>query len=217
MLIADADVLYFPGDRAASGSRSEPAAMLLAALEESGKPLAIAWDSIAADQQSLLDELQTTPSGQRDELIARLEIAGTGRAREHCRAVLRDAAVGVRELALGCPAAMLAQFTPAKAAPVREEAGSARARTFAQQFAAEQIVRYFRGAPGENKLLGFLDRADLEEERGVPTYVAQKLPLRQLVFGSGARSRRGERLLTGLRGRGGIFEVVDRAPITAGN
>lgn len=247
-LVADADVIYFPGDRAASGARSEPAALLLEALQQTGKPIAIGWDLIDASQQPLLDELQLAPTGGREELIARLELVGTGRAREHCRSVLRDAPPGIRQLALRCPAVLIVKLALGEMPTPDEEkqwprgyrapegglesylervspkrglndgklAESYRAQMLSQQFTAEKIVRHFRAVGGDNKLLVFLGRPDLEDGHGVPTYVAQKLPLRQLVLGSDVPKQARAKLLTRRSGSNGSrFKIVDDSPVAA--
>ena len=108
-LVATADVVYFPAERAASGGRMEPSAQVLDAMRESGRPLAIGWDLIDDTQQPLLDQLQGKSGAAREELIGRLELTGTGRAREHCRAVLRDPRLtGLSHFALGCPTTLRA-------------------------------------------------------------------------------------------------------------
>ena len=102
--VQNADIIYFPTERAASGARSEPAALLLEALDKTQKPYAIGWDMIYASQQPLLDQLETATGGAREQLISQLDLVASGRAREHCRAVLRETrAPGVQYLALRCP------------------------------------------------------------------------------------------------------------------
>src|SRR3712207_7672526 len=64
-------------------SRSEPAALLLEAVQQSGKPYAIAWTLLDASQQPLLNELQAASGAARDAIVARLEVRGTGRSEEH--------------------------------------------------------------------------------------------------------------------------------------
>jgi hypothetical protein len=109
-LVASADIIYFPVDRAGSGAQLEPSALLVDALQKNGTPFAIAWDLIEATQQPLLDQLRSTPAETRDEMIGRLDLIGTGRAREHCRSVLRDNRfAGIQHLALRCPAPLLAK------------------------------------------------------------------------------------------------------------
>jgi hypothetical protein len=121
-VVAGADIIYFPADRAVSGARSEPSAMVLEALRQSGTPFAIAWDLIDATQQPLLDELQTKTGAARDEVIARLDLAGTGRAREHCRAVLREARFStVRHLALQAPEPLVAGIRAGTISPDEEK------------------------------------------------------------------------------------------------
>ncbi len=245
--VESADIIYFPENRAASAGRSEPAALLLEAFAQNGKPFAIGWDPIDATQQPALDELQTKPAEAREAAIARLELIGTGRTREHCRAVLRDSRwSAVRHLALRSPPALTAKIDTADRLTPDEEqlfprgfnsppggmqeyaerlagrrdssdgsaAGSYRAEMLRQQFAAEMIVRHFRAAGAEGKLLVFSSEADLEAGRGVPFYVAQKLPLRQLVFGPEGRETNSAKLLTRASGHTGRnVEIVDGAPI----
>ena len=122
LVIAGADIIYFPSERAASGARSEPSAMVLDALRQNGAPFAIAWDLIDASQQPLLDELQTKTGAARDDVIARLDLNGTGRAREHCRAVLREARFAtVRHLALQAPEPLIASVRAGTISPEEEK------------------------------------------------------------------------------------------------
>ena len=152
----------------------------------------------------MLDELPGETGKAREDVIRRLEIVGSGRAREHCRAVLRDERLlDLRHLALGCLPALLAKLeTRERLTPEEEkelprgyttppggvEAYAERltrgetpaprpigAQVVAQQFAAEEIVRHFRSAGMQNKLLVFLRAGDLEAGLGVPRYVAQKI------------------------------------------
>jgi len=230
-LVANADVIFFPRDRAASGSRSEPAALLFEALQQTAKPFALGWDIIDANQQQLLDELATKSGEMREEAIAGLQLIGSGRAREHCRAVLRGAqAPGLQHLALRCPALLLARVASSETlAPTEEKelpsgfkvppdglqgyaerfptlrglnerslVASYRVDVARLQFAAERIVRHFRAAGRDSKLLVFSGTADLEAAEGVPYYVAQKLKLRQLVLGSNAPKVEPPKLLTHL-------------------
>ncbi len=225
-LVANAEVVYFPAERAAFGGRSEPSARLLDAFRQNGTPFAIGWDLLDASQQPLLDELQAATGAAREDVIGRLEIVGSGRAREHCRAVLRDERlVGLRQLALGCLPVFLAKLeTRERLMPEEEKQlprgyapppgglqvynenlarGDAPGRSYrgqvvAQQFAAEQIVRHFRVAGMQSKLLVFLRASDLEAGLGVPRYVAQKLPVRQLVLDSSGTAATQAKLLTAL-------------------
>jgi hypothetical protein len=110
-VVANAEIVYFPAERAAFGARSEPSARLLEAFRQNGAPFAIGWDSVDANQQPLLDELPGKSGAEREEIIRRLEFEGTGRGREHFRAVLRDQRlVDLHHLALGCPPELLAKL-----------------------------------------------------------------------------------------------------------
>ena len=232
-VVAGADIIYFPAERAASGARSEPSALILDALRQSGTGFSIAWDLIDAAEQPLLDELQGKGERERDQLIGRLDLVGTGRAREHCREVLRDMRLAdVRHLAVRAPAPLVASlragtispdeerrissgFTPpagglelyvermsmARGASQADMAGGYRAHVIAQQFVAARIVDHFRAAPAGSKLLVFLRREDLVAGQGVPHYVAQKTPLRQVVLASDdALPEERRKLLTGAPG-----------------
>ena len=246
--VESADIVYFPQDRAASAGHTEPAALLLEAFERKGKPFVIGWGAIDATQQPILDELPSRQGEAREAAIARLELVGTGRTREHCRAILRDSHLSaVRYLALRCPPALLAKMGTANRLTPEEEqlfprgfnspaggiqaymaraigkrdamdgsgAGSYRVEMLRQQFAAEMIVRHFRAAGAEDKLLAFCNEADLEPGLGIPFYVAQKLQLRQLVFG---RDDGRAQLLTRVSGQSrGSVKIVDGTPIAGRN
>ncbi|MFN2509058.1 MAG: hypothetical protein ABR589_09835 [Chthoniobacterales bacterium] len=242
--VAGADIVYFPVERAASGARSEPAALLLEAFQTSGTPFAIAWDIIGADQQPLLDEFASQKLAGDDKLITRLDIGGTSRAREHCRAVLRETqAAGIHHLALRpsqrqgasgisdseveqqstlrfrSPPSGLETYaermTAAESLSGRDVAASYQARVASQQFAATQIVRFFQ-TRGVPKLLVFMQTGDLEGSDGVPFYVAQKLQLRQVVLGPNAPRGSAAKLLTRSGGSDyrRRFQIVDGAPVT---
>lgn len=114
-LVPEADVVYFPVESASHGGRSDPAALLLTALLQTGAPIAIGWDLVDASQQGLLDELQPLQGAAREQVLARLELGGSGRAREFCRSVLRDPrAAQVRHLALAAAPALAAKVRAAE-------------------------------------------------------------------------------------------------------
>jgi len=237
-LIEEADVIYFPEERAASGAKSEPAALIVEAAEQSAKPFATAWDLIDITQQPFLDQLPPERA-TRDEALRKVELSGTGRAREHCRAVLRQP--NIRGVALRLPqmlqeklasganltgeeqALLPAGYNPpgggyeAYAENLANRGQSERnlslaykAEVLRREAAAEAIVRYFRSAGSEAKVIVFARAADFADDKGIPFYVAQKLNVRQLVLGrEGARSSRTQ--LLALAGDGS-FEVVDRSP-----
>ncbi|MEO5720916.1 MAG: hypothetical protein ABIR71_05520 [Chthoniobacterales bacterium] len=224
-LVAEVEVAYFPAERAASGARSEPSALLLEALRQNGTPFAIAWDILDASQQTVLDELPGKSGAAREEVIAQLEFSGTGRAREHLRAVLRDENLaGLQHVGLRCPPALMAKletrerlnaedenllprgftlpsagfegYAERVAAGRGEPARSYRAQVASQQYAAERIIEYFRAAGMQNKLLVFLRADDMEAGQGVPRYVAQKIKVRQLVLDSSGGGPIPAKLLT---------------------
>ncbi len=122
MVVETADIIYFPSDRAVFGGSSEPAALLMEAIERSGYPFAVGWDLIDATQQPLLDQLPATADAAREQLISQLELVGSGRTREHCRAVLRNIrAPGVTHLALRLPALLIARMAAAEPLTSEEE------------------------------------------------------------------------------------------------
>jgi uncharacterized iron-regulated protein len=243
-LVPEADVVYFPVESASHGGRSDPAAQLLAALQQTGAPIAIAWDIIDASQQPLLDQLAAVQGAARENVIAQLNLEGTGRAREYCRSVLRSPqAAALRHLAIAAPVALVDKvrsaetLSPDEQAQVprgfrappgeletfAEELGAARAATgdltalyrehlLVEQFAAERIAAQFQSGAG-GKLLVFLRASNLQPGRGVPYFVAQKVQLRQLVFGSDRGA--GAKLLTLQRRSVGRFEIVDSSPRAA--
>jgi hypothetical protein len=244
--VAGADIVYFPVERAASGARAEPAALLLEAFQASGTPFAVAWDIISADQQPLLDELASQQTTAADKAVPRLEIGGNGRSREHCRAVLRDTrAAGIPHLALRLPQRTGANGTPvsqfeqqasmhfrsppsglenyaermtaAESLSGRDVADAYQALVASQQFAAGQIVRFFQ-TRGIPKLLVFMQTSDLESSDGVPFYVSQKLQLRQVVLGPNASRSSSTKLLTRQRRsrNGRRFQIVDGTPVARG-
>ncbi|MDQ6621943.1 MAG: ChaN family lipoprotein [Verrucomicrobiota bacterium] len=245
-MVEQAEVIYFPEERAASAGKSEPAALLLEALAQSGKPFGVGSDLIDATQQPLLDEIANRAETGRENLIAKVELNGTGRAREHYRSVLRDVR-GAHLLALRPPTPLLEKVTNGEnvaqgernilptgfTAPrsgfesyaerfsgrglsERSIAAAYRAQLLRRQFAAETIVRFFHSLGSEARLVVFASAADFAEGEGIPFYVSQKLPVRQLVLGpEHATAPRGH-LLTRRNLRPG-FEVVDRAPVSARN
>lgn len=240
-LVANADVIYFPRERAASGARSEPAALVLEAIMQQSAPFAVAWDLVDLPQQPLLAELPGKTENAREKIVRELELSGTGRAREFTRASLRDRRVAeLRHLALAPPSAMIARLQSGEmlsadekkllatdfSLPPRgweayaerntgrlnpnEMRAAYRAQVVRQQFAAGMIVQFFRTSPPDAKLLVFLRGEDLLAGEGVPSYVAQKIQMRQLVLDSPSASSPAK-LLTDAGGWRAP-EIVDRAP-----
>jgi hypothetical protein len=164
-LVPDADVVYFPVESASHGGRSDPAARLLEALRQTGAPLAIAWDLVNSTQQPLLDQLQGAEASKREELIAQLDLEGTGRAREFCRSVLRaPESAQVRHIALAAVPATVAKMRAGGALDPDEQAQVPRGfRTPAGDFDAfSESVASTRAATGD---LNALYRAHLFAEQ----------------------------------------------------
>ena len=151
-LVPEADVVYFPVESASHGGRSDPATRLLEALRQTGAPLAIGWDLVGTAQQPVLDELQNAAGSRREELIAQLELEGTGRAREFCRSVLRaPESAQVRHIALGAAPATVAKMRAGGALEPDEQAQVPRGfRTPAGDFEAfSESVAATRAATGD--------------------------------------------------------------------
>lgn len=192
--VENADIIYFPTERAASGGRSEPAMVLLETLEKRAQPFSIGWEMIDSSQQPLLDRL-VAGKEKREELIAQLDLAANGRAREHCRAVLREArATSVRYVALGCPKELVTKIASGDRLTTEEEnllprgykaaeASSSKGNLLQLEFAADGIVGSVRAAGSGQKLLVFASGPSLDTETGLPYFVAQKIKVRQLVLG----------------------------------
>ena len=241
-LVPEADVVYFPVESASHGGRSDPAAQLLSALQKTGAPLAIAWDIIDASQQPLLDQLQGAQGAAREEIVGRLELDGTGRAREYCRSVLRAAgSATIRHLAIGSPAPVNAKVLSGEPLNADEQALVPRGfrapagemETFAERLAGTR--------PASGDIAG-LYRAHLFSEQFAAEKIAQHFQGggggKLLVFlrksdlepGRGVpyfvpqkvqlrqlvfgsdRSPSGTKLLTDLRSPAPRLEVVESAP-----
>ena len=162
-VVADAEVIYFPSERTASGAKAEPSARILEALRRENVSFAIGWDLMDATQQALLDELVGKTGAARELIVTRLEMAGTGRARAHCRAVLRDEGLlELRHLALRNPAALLARL-------------NARERLTAEE--AREVPSGYRLPPGGAEMDATLSagEGDLGDSAAPPSYRAQAL------------------------------------------
>lgn len=122
-IVANAEVIYFPSNRAGAGGRSEPSALLLDAMLRDAAQFAIGWNVIDMSQQPLLDELATSTSAAvREKIIRGLDVQGSGRAREHFRSMLRDPRYrGVQHIALRWPAAVAAKIESASQLSPEEE------------------------------------------------------------------------------------------------
>lgn len=205
-LVQDADIIYFPIELLGPASRTEPVTKLVDALQRNGSAFAIGLDVIGGEEQELLDQWAKRELST-ENLISQIHLSGTPRERENCRAFLRQAKDwGVRFLALRCPADVLAA-APSEASRDRPDY---RAALRAEEFAAERIIEHFR-KHRDKKLLVLIHRRHLENDRGVPYFVAQKIKARQLVLDSQPhRSSRSQLLALG-RQRGRL-EIVNGAP-----
>ena len=207
-LVPDADVVYFPVESASHGGRSDPAARLLEALRQTNAPLAIAWDLVSVSQQPILDELQAAQGSRREELIAQLDLEGTGRAREFCRSLLRaPERASLRHVALGAAPATLAKMRAGGSLEGDEQAQLPRGfRTPPNDYEAfTERLASIRSATGD---VSALYRAHLFAEQYAADKIAQH-------FASNA----GGKLLVFLRqsdlepGRGVPFFVAQRVQL----
>lgn len=161
-LVRNADIIYFPSESVTLAVRSEAAWKLLEALQQSGGSFALGWDSIAGEEQPVLDEWARRAASS-DHVMPRFHFHAGSSDQENCRAFLRQAnGSGARILALRRPSALL----PAQSS---------------EEFAAARIAEYFREHRSE-KMLVFITRDQLGRNHGVPYFVAQKTKARQLVL-----------------------------------
>lgn len=201
-LVQTADIIYFPSELLGSAMQSESGTKLVSALQRSGNAFALAWDIIGGDEQARLD-LWARGQISTQELMARLNLSGTARERENCRAVLgKTTPRGVRVLALRCPADLLATARSGSKpdAPARPDAP----RGFhppAGDF--EKFAERFSAADGmtESGLRAAYEAALLAEEFAADRIVGQ------------FRAHRDEKLLVFVRrrlleGPGGVPTLV---------
>lgn|GEM_PF-1067579 len=234
VLIEKADIIYFPSELVGAPVESERAWRLIEALANDGRHFVLGWDIVGGDDQPLLDQW-SRPSAAADPAISRLHLHADAREVESRRAFLRETHKrGAHLLALRCPSGLTGEEeflrgfspppgdfekflrrSPAGSAPndgtLRAEYNSA---LLAEEFAAQRLAEYFR-EHRDGKLLVFLHRRLLGDDRGVPYFVAQRVKARQLVLDSHSRPSERARLMADerrglLAGRG--FQIVDRAP-----
>lgn len=207
--VRDADVIYYPLD-AAKSSLDLTGWRLAETLRAEDGTRAVAWQTIDADQQAILDEIASRPD-RRNAALSSLRWRLPASRRASALAVLRAASV-LPQMAIGLPADVQRKLANGErldaaereALPndYREVSGGLesfaerlaathglrgrdvenlyRAHLAAEQFAAEKIVNYLRANPGA-RLLVFTRRRDLSAD-GVPFFVAQKWSGRQLDF-----------------------------------
>ena len=184
-IIRRAEIFYLPTDRVASGRGGGAGLRVLNGLRRGSEAVAVGFSVIESSDQPLLDQWidgRAPVETMPATLNVRSELE-----REECRAFL-DATRenGARLLALHC----------------------SDSKTGGRACTADSIVRQFR-ALNLTKLLVVADRNDLETARGLPYFVAQRLPVRQLILDSAGAGNEPARLMTS--GRGGL-QVVDRPP-----
>jgi uncharacterized iron-regulated protein len=240
-LVQNADIIYFPTELSGLMSPSEPAMKLLDALRRNGNAFAIGWDLIGVEEQPLLDQwvkrqLSAENLTSRLHLSGPARERENCRA-----LLSESKEWNVRFLALRCPADLLAaarsevmpnelarpefprgfhpppgdfqRFAERFSAARMNETGLRAAYETAllvEEFTADRICGYFREHRDE-KLLIFVHRRHIENLRGVPYFVAQKIKARQLVLDS--QSNRLQLLAFG--GRRGVrwrLEIIDGSP-----
>jgi hypothetical protein len=210
-LVQNADIIYFPSEAVGTSGRFEAAWKLVEALQQDGGPFAVGWDTIGGEEQRLLDRWARAKVAT-GEVVPQLSLQGSAREVEICRRFLREAApLGVQFLGLHPPSE--------RRAAASDSSNEAVLR--AEQFAAATIARYYLANRGE-KILVLFHRVHLGRDHGVPYLVAQKARARQLVLDSRPSPASGASLLAGgfdraHRGAGGSLEIVNGAPITAGD
>lgn len=176
LLVENADIIYFPSELVGPPRSSEASWKLVEALQRNGGRFALGWDLIGGEDQAILDQWSDRPVPV--ETIGRLHLHGSAPENETCRTFLREASKrGAHFIVL------------------RAENETALLR---EEFAAERVAGYFREHRDE-KLLVFLHRRQLGNNRGVPYFVAQKIKVRQLVIDSRQHPLENSRLLTGGR------------------
>ena len=222
--VKHAEAIYFPVE-----NLDRSAADLILALRDDARPFAIAWEDLSADDQLILNQLNTTQAND-PSVGDRLVWNASGQSREFRKSVLR-ATSDLPQLAIGLPEALRLKLQTGRSlngeerlllpAGYRLPAGgyekfaaehegtrdshsgnsprSYRIQLVAKLFAAEKIVTYINAHPS-GKVLIFLHRRNLGGTDSVPDFVAQKIGARQLILDVG-HGANGERplLLTSTR------------------
>ena len=176
-LVQSADIIYYPSESVSLRARSEAAWKLLEGLQRNGGSFALGWDSISGEQQVVLDEWANR-AASNESPMPRLHLDAAPGEEENGHAFLRAAAKrGAHVLALGRPSSSIATQS-------------------SEEFAAGRIADYFREHRGQ-KILVFLRRTQLDQNHGVPHFVAQTTKARQLVLNPRPTSAPRGRLLAG--------------------
>ncbi len=224
--IRDAEIIYFPVE-----DLDHSVADLIRALRDEAKPFAIGWQDLGADEQGILDRLGGAQGGDLgvvDWVTWNVRSQSRASRQNVLRATsdLPQLALGIPKalrvkLQTGenltakerlllpsgyrVPASDQEKFTEEHATRHDLRDGdipkSYRLHLIGELFAAGKITDYMQQHPG-GRMLIFLHRRDLERANGVPSFVTQKIKVRQLILevGHGANGER-PRLLTS-RGSG---------------
>jgi hypothetical protein len=232
--LREADAVYFSLTKRTPPS-AEPAWQIAALMQQSGQRVALGWTEIPADQQALFDQWQAQQISTT-QLFTQLVRPKSDDARleRGLRPDLAQAALGSPRALLGkvrrgenLSAEEQAQLPSGfHARPealqnfVERATGSSRLRhdnlrrlyrvhLLAEQTIAENIVR-FRAAHAATKLLIFLPNDIMINPREIAAFVAQKLPLRQLILDQSQPLEERPQLLAAAPRRG--LQIVDRTP-----
>jgi hypothetical protein len=167
-LVEDADIIYFPSESVALGSRSEAAWKLLEALRRTRGSFALGWDLVENDEEHRNFLAEAGKSGAEILPLRAPPQLATDETLRGFDPPPGDFERFARRFSQG-------NFNEARIRGAYETA------LLAQQFAAAKISSYFRERRGE-KILVFLRRDQLGRNRGVPYFVAQKTKARQLIL-----------------------------------
>lgn len=180
-LIEDADIIYFPSESVALGSRVEAAWKLLEAVRRNAGSFALGWDAVGSEDK------------HRDFL------AEAGRSGGEILLLRAPAQVDAEETVRGFepPPGDFERFARQFSSRELSEAklrGIYETVLLAEQYAAARIAAHFREHRGE-KILVFLRRDHLGRDHGVPYFVAQRTKARQLILNPQRRRDSGPGLL----------------------
>jgi hypothetical protein len=180
-LVQGADIIYYPSESVALGSRSESAWKLLAALQGESPSFAFGWDLLANDDDHR-DFLAEAGKAGAEIIVLRAPAAMDESFREF-------------EPPPGDFERFSRRFGSREATETRMRAAY-ETSLVAEQFAAARIVEHFR-EHRSGKILLFLRREHLGRDHGVPFFVAQKTKARQLILNPQRHSQPGPGLLAG--------------------
>lgn len=240
-LVDRADVFYFPVEHLADGARDSSVKLLTAMqnvaecavawdlIDGDGQQLLDRWSQRQLSTEELIAQLHLGGTEtERENCRAILRGSAAERVRhfalrcpDRILAKLRRAgeleATADVELPSGFTIAngdyesFAAQLPRAHGVAEHELRNLYRAYVVSEQFAAERIVMHLSDHP-RSKVLVFVHRRYLDSTRGVPQFVAQKTKRRQVVLEPKPASSRADLLASISQLRGGLVQVVNRAP-----